>query len=125
MATAASVSGVGQGSADKAGQKGSEHQFLGVDKLVGPRIVRAGTGVTAGNDRSATIVFPATLSGVTADYVVLLTNVNSTTAAQGVHINSITSSGGAMTGFVASSDTAATTFHWAVVRVNNATVQVN
>jgi hypothetical protein len=114
-----------QGSADKSGQRGSEHQFLGVEKLVGPRIVRAGTGLTAGNDRSATIVFPALLSGVTADYVVLLTNVNSTTAVQGVHINSITTSGTQMAGFVASSDTAATTFHYAVVRVNNATVTVN
>lgn len=121
--TASSVTGVGQGSADKAGQKGSEHLFVGVNKLIGPRVVLAGINTAASN--VFTVSFPAALSGVTADYAILVTVIDSTASTKSAHVTSINSTGGQITGFAVWTDGASDAFHWIVVRVNSATVQVN
>ncbi len=70
---ASSVTGVGQGSADKAGQKGSEHLWVGVEKLIGPRVVHAGRA-TIGTVSTGVIAvkFPVPLPGVVTDYIVLV-----------------------------------------------------
>lgn len=67
--SAASVTGVGQGSAMKLGTKGSEESFLGVEKLLGTRIVFSGT-VTLSSG-TATVTFPNTLPGSASDYIVI------------------------------------------------------
>jgi hypothetical protein len=85
--TAASVTGIGQGSADKAGQKGSEHLFVGVEKLVGTRIVLSGVGLSASH--VATVVFPAPLPGVATDYAIFLTLITATGSAQGIHLTAV------------------------------------
>ena len=83
--SASSVSGVGQGSADKAGQRGSEHLFVGVEKLVGPRVVRAGSvAVATGGSPTSTVVFPEPLSGVASDYAVFLGPCNAAGTATAV-----------------------------------------
>lgn len=111
--TASSVTGVGQGSADKAGQKGSEHQFLGVDKLIGVRVVHAGTVSLSAS--SGTVTFPKTLSGAATDYIVLVSPQATGTA----YASSVAVSGFTMNGVIS------TTVSYAVVRLPNATVQVN
>src|SRR4051812_7892132 len=60
---ASSVTGVGQGSADKAGQKGSEHLFVGVEKLIGTRIVLSGVANIASGGTTAIVVLPQLLPG--------------------------------------------------------------
>jgi len=65
---ATSVTGVGQGSAEGS-NKGSERMTLGAEKIIGPRVVYAGSVTTDGSG-DATVVLPA-FAGVTADYVVL------------------------------------------------------
>lgn len=107
-----SVTGVGQGSADKAGQRGSEHQFLGVEKLIGTRIVLAGT-VTLSTG-TASVVFPQALSGSASDYIVLTQG-----DANHSYPSSLTTSGFTANG------TGSQVVRYAVIRVNNATVQVN
>lgn len=74
---ATSVTGKGLGSADKK-NKGSEHLSLSANKLIGPRIVAAGTKTLSGG--AGTVVLPA-LTGVTADYVVMITDTNSSATA--------------------------------------------
>lgn len=85
---AASVSGVGQGSADKIGQKGSEHLFVGVEKLVGPRVVAAGVASVA-TGHTATVVFPSPLDGVASDYAIFCTNITATSSAEGIHLTAV------------------------------------
>src|SRR5690242_9655889 len=60
--TASSVTGVGQGSADRR-NKGSEHMTLGVNQLIGVRVVAAGSVVLASSGSSSTgvITFPQAL----------------------------------------------------------------
>lgn len=74
---ATSVTGVGLGSADKK-NKGSEHASLGVDKLIGPRVMAAGTGTLSGG--SLTVVLPH-MDGVSADYMVFCGDASGTAAA--------------------------------------------
>lgn len=76
--SATSVTGKGLGSAG-VNQKGSEHAYLGVEKLVGPRIVVADE-VTLDGSGDATVMLPA-LSGVRGDYTVLATDMDATAAA--------------------------------------------
>ena len=74
---ATSVTGV-SGSGSVAGsQKGSEHMSLGVNKLIGPHIVAAGTETLSGT--SAVVELPAQTGSVTT-YSVMLTNNSSTNA---------------------------------------------
>lgn len=108
---ASSVTGVGQGSADKKGHKGSEHLFVGVEKLIGPRIVIAGSVTLVGG--AATVTFPTTLSGVAADYIVITSSASHSSA------NTLT------TGSFIIAGTGTDVVSYVVVRVNNATVEVN
>ncbi len=69
MSTAASVTGLGQGSALKAGQKGRLDDLVGVERLLGAHIVRCDTiTLSTGN---GLYTFPASLNGTATDYVVL------------------------------------------------------
>lgn len=71
MATASSVSGLGQGSAIKAGQKGRLDDFVGAERLLGPHIVRCDKITLATG--AGTYTFPQTLAGAATDYAVLCT----------------------------------------------------
>jgi hypothetical protein len=68
---ASSVTGVGLGSADKR-QKGSEHMRLGAEKIIGPRVVYAGSHTLDGSG-DLTIKLPL-LAGVASNYVVIATD---------------------------------------------------
>lgn len=76
--TATSVTGKGLGSADKL-HKGSEHTRIGAEKIIGPRIVWADF-VTLDSSGDATVVLP-TLTGVSADYGVMITDAGAAAAA--------------------------------------------
>jgi hypothetical protein len=81
---ASSVTGVGYGSVE--GQnKGSKHWTVGTGRLIGPRVVAAGTAtLTSG---AATVTLPALPSG---SYVVLVTDTNaSATAVSGSVVNTV------------------------------------
>lgn len=60
--TATSVTGIGRGSADGM-TKGSEHMSLGVNHLVGPRVVASGRGASA----APSLTFVVELPGVAGD----------------------------------------------------------
>jgi hypothetical protein len=109
---ASSVTGVGQGSADKKGHKGSEHLFVGVEKLIGTRIVLSGSVVLSGS--TGAVTFPRTLSGSASDYLVLCNGSSAYAYASSV----------ATTGFTANG-TSGNTVVYAVIRRSDATVEVN
>ena len=74
---ATSVTGV-SGAGSVAGiQKGSEHMSLGVSKLIGPKVVMAGSVTLSGT--TGTVQFPAPV-GAVGDYIVMLTPTSSTLA---------------------------------------------
>jgi hypothetical protein len=74
---ATSVTGV-SGAGSVAGyQKGSEHMSLSVKKLIGPHIIACGTATMSSS--TAVVEFPAP-SGLTTDYVVMLTNTTGATS---------------------------------------------
>ena len=68
---ATSVTGTGLGSA-VPNNKGSEHMSLGVEKLIGPRVIAADE-VTLDGSGDATVVLPL-LDGVVGDYIVSATD---------------------------------------------------
>jgi hypothetical protein len=104
---ATSVTGVsGPGAVDGL-NKGSEHMSLGVNKLIGPRVVAAGTA-TIGGGGTVAVAIPE-LTGSTSDYIVMATDTNSTVAA--VNVTAF-----ALTGFTLKG-TAAHVVNWAVVKV--------
>jgi hypothetical protein len=70
---ATSVTGTGLGSAVPH-NKGSIHMSLGVEKLIGPRVVAADEVVLDGSG-DATVVLPL-LDGVVGDYIVTATDSN-------------------------------------------------
>lgn len=105
---ASSVSGVGQGSSDKQGQKGSEHLFVGVEKLIGTRIVLAGSFTLSAS--TGAVTFPAVLPGVASDYIVMC---NATAQAWG---SALTTAGFTVNG------TSPNVVSYIVVKVDNATV---
>lgn len=73
---ASSVTGVGVGSVE--GQnKGSKNMTLGTARLIGPRIVAAGTATLVSG--AATVVLPAL--GSTSGYVVMVSDASGTAAA--------------------------------------------
>ncbi len=76
---ASSVTGVGTGSADRK-NKGSEHTTLGVEHLIGTRVVACGSVALVGG--AATITFPQPLTGSKANYFVFVQQFNSTNAAR-------------------------------------------
>ena len=105
---ATSVTGVGMGSADGA-NKGSSHMTLGVDHLIGPRIMAAGTGVLSGG--ALTVILPA-LDGVTGDYMVLCGDASGSAAATSASM-AIT----ADTTTLTLAGTGSNTVKWAVIKV--------
>ncbi len=146
---ASSVTGVGQGSADKAGQKGSEHLFLGVEKLIGTRIVLSGVA-TFSSATTAIVVLPQLLPGnwnatfvqtenspadtvppVVSDYGVLITPYTPGAASHVFSVINMTntyttsaSTGGSNQGFTiqASTSQTATSVFWAIIRFSNSSV---
>jgi hypothetical protein len=98
--TAASVSGVGSGGAEGS-QKGSSRMTLGVDHLIGTRVVKSGSvALTSGTPSTATVVFESTLSGAATDYMVIACPVGATAAiaAAGVAVSGLTTSQFVLTG---------------------------
>ena len=103
---ATSVTGVsGPGSVEGI-QKGSERMSLGVNHLIGPRVVAAGS-IALGGGGTVTVNFP-TLAGVAADYVGIAIDTNATVAA--VNVTALTTSSIALKG------TAAHVVNWMVVK---------
>lgn len=76
---ATSVLGTGPGSAESANKGAAGRQTLGVGHLIGPHIVAAGK-VTLSSG-AAVVTVPVT--GVTADFVLLLSNQTDGTAMSG------------------------------------------
>lgn len=76
---ASSVTGVGQGSADHW-NKGSEHMTLGVDHLIGTRVVACGSVTLSGG--AGTVTFPQPLSGSKTGYLVFTQDVTATNASR-------------------------------------------
>lgn len=76
--SATSVTGKGLGSADKR-HKGSEHLRVGAEKIIGPRVVYAAK-ITLSDSGTASVILPA-FSGETADYIVVATDNNTSSAA--------------------------------------------
>lgn len=76
--TASSVTGRGLGSANGK-NKGSEHMTLGVEKLIGPRIMAADE-VTLDGSGDAVVVLPL-FPGAVTDYVVSVTDTDAAAAA--------------------------------------------
>lgn len=74
---ASSVTGVGQGSCEGVNM-GSKHHSMGANRLVGPRVIAAGTATSASG--TATVLLPK-ISGDATDYVVMVTDTNATAAA--------------------------------------------
>jgi hypothetical protein len=101
---------VGQGSADKAGCRGSEHLHVGVEKLIGVRVIHAGNFTLAAS--TGTVTFPTTLPGANADYIVVAS------AAHAAWGTSVTTTGFTLNG------TSADVVSYIVIRVDNATVTV-
>jgi hypothetical protein len=65
---ATSVTGVGHGSADLTSRGPKERGFVGAEKVLGPRVMAAGTVTLVGG--AYTLVLPV-MPGVSADYVVM------------------------------------------------------
>ena len=81
---ASSVTGIGAGSAE--GQnKGSERMTLGVQKLIGTRVVAAGRVVLASG--VATVTFKTPLTGDKANYIVICNALDSTTVPRPTSLN--------------------------------------
>jgi hypothetical protein len=104
---ATSVTGVSGAGAVDGLSKGSEHQSLGVGKLIGPRVVAAGSA-TVGGGGTVNVDFP-TLPGLAAQYVVLATDTNATVAA--VNVTAFTTSQLTLKG------TATHVINWMIVKV--------
>lgn len=132
---ASSVTGVGQGSADKAGQRGSEHLFVGVEKLIGTRVVESGY-VKIVTSTTVVVTLPTVLPGVwqaptvqsedspadttpptQMDYAIHVNAYNSATA---TYVSAIGTSGGYQT-FTITGANAAIVF-WQVTRTSNSLV---
>lgn len=104
---ATSVTGIGAGSVE--GQnKGSKHMSLGTARLIGPRVVAAGTATLASG--TVTIVLPALPA--TSGYVVLVTDQGGTAAAVA---GAITTVAGTSTTLVLKG-TGTNTVAWAIVK---------
>lgn len=109
----------GQGVGDAgAYSKGAENQKLGsVDHLIGVRVVAAGQVTCSSN--VATVTFPKVLTGSYTNYAVLLTSVNSGTAATtNVHITTLTDTSSNFASFAIRSEAASDVVHWIVVKIN-------
>lgn len=111
---ASSVTGVGQGSADKH-NKGSEHTTLSVDHLIGPRVVDMGSVVLAtGTPSTATVKFGTALSSATGYYVMAVpVGATSGIAAAGVAVSVVNTTGFVVTG----GNSVTTTINWTLFKL--------
>lgn len=105
--TATSVTGVSGPGSVAGSQKGSEQMSLGVEKLIGPRVVAADTA-TIGGGGTVDVDFP-TLSGSASDYIVVASDTNSTVAA--VNVTAFTTSQMTLKG------TGSHVVNWAIIKV--------
>lgn len=108
---ASSVTGVGQGSASRV-NKGSEHMHLGVDHLIGPRVVDCGqASLTSGSPSTCSVPFTRTLTSATG-YYAHVTPVGATTgAASDLAVSAVSTTGFTVTG----PNSVTTTFNWLLV----------
>ncbi len=89
---ASSVTGVGPGSADKL-NRGNQHTHLGVENLIGPRVVTAGTAVLNGASPSvANVPFTQALAAA-AGYYALLTPVGTGSGAPALNVSAVATTG--------------------------------
>lgn len=72
---ASSVTGISGPGSVAGHQKGSEHMSLGVNKLIGPRVMAAGAETLSGT--TGVVEVPA-LAGAVTDYIVMLTGFSTT-----------------------------------------------
>jgi hypothetical protein len=107
--TASSVTGVGLGAA-VPNNKGSEHMSLGVEKLIGPRVVAADE-VTLDGSGDATVVLPL-LDGVVGDYIVTATDSDVTGATAVTAIMAF----GAADSTITLKGTASNTIAWSIIK---------
>lgn len=87
---ATSVTGVGHGSAELNSRGPKERGFVGAEKVLGPRVMSAGTVTLSGG--AGTVVLPV-LDGVAADYVVMVqdaTAANAASASLAINANDTT-----------------------------------
>jgi hypothetical protein len=112
--SASSVTGVGQGSADKK-NKGSEHTTLAVDHLIGPRVVDAGSiALAPGTPSTGSVSFGTALTSATG-YFVLATPVGATATIAG---SGVATSAVATTGFTLTGPTnVSTTINWILFKL--------
>lgn len=107
---ATSVTGTGNGSAE-SNNRGRKENHIGVERLLGPRVVAAGSkALTTG---AATVVLPL-LPGVVGDYIVLVTDATAANACSGVlsfNTNDTT---------ITLAGTSSDTIQWAIVKVGPA-----
>ena len=90
---ASTVTGRGPGSSDGS-NRGSERMTLGVDHLIGTRIVSSGSE-TLNDGGTGTVTFAQELDGDAADYIVFLQGDSSTVAfASAFTTSSISITGG-------------------------------
>ena len=108
---ASSVTGVGPGSADRY-NKGSEHMHLGVDHLIGPRVVDAGqASLTSGSPSVANVPFTKALSSATGYYAWAQPVGTTTGAASDLAVSQVNTTGFTVTG----PNSVTTTFNWMLV----------
>jgi hypothetical protein len=108
---ASSVTGVGQGSADRV-NRGSEHMHLSTQNLIGPRVVDCGSAaLTSGTPSTCNVPFTKTLASATG-YYAHVTPVGATTgSAVDFAVSAVSTTGFTVTG--PNSSTA--TFNWLLV----------
>ena len=115
---ATSVTGV-SGPGSVAGiQKGSEHMSLGVNKLIGPKVVAAGLTTLA--TTTGVVQFPA-LAGVVGDYVVMVSALSNTHCYVSTGLAAVSSTG--EWGFTITGGNAANV-NWCVVKTGVVGVNV-
>ncbi len=114
---ASSVTGVGPGSADRV-NKGSEHMHLGVDHLIGPRMVDAGqASLTSGTPSTCNIPFTKVLTSATGYYAFAQPVGTTSGSAVDLSVSQVATTGFTVTGGNSSTQT----FNWQLVYSPNGT----
>lgn len=108
---ASSVTGVGPGSADRY-NKGSEHMHLGVDHLIGPRVIDAGqAALTSGTPSTCNVPFTKALSSATGYYAFVQPVGTTSGTAVDLTVSNVSTTGFTVTGPNSNTQT----FNWQVV----------
>jgi len=109
---ASSVTGIGQGSADRV-NKGSQHMHLGVDHLIGPRLVDAGqASLVSGTPSQVNVPFTQPLASAVGYYAdVNAVGTTSGAGAVGLAVSQVSTTGFTVTG----PNTSTQTFNWFLV----------